>query len=184
MTVRIAVLEAVRPDATQLSGSERAHLALLVGPRRDEWIRGRVALRQVLGTTDASVLVGADGAPHVVGGAACSVSLSHDGTWIAIAVGDAKSRVGIDVCRRMHADRIAELLRRLAVQTECDAVTTWVALETTLKLRGRSIEGLRSSSLAVRRDERCARVSGLGAEVAITIRSDPSHVVGWAREVA
>jgi hypothetical protein len=106
----------------ELSAAEQAVLVLRDGPRRDEWIRGRLALRQALVAalgpegSGVSVLVDPDGAPRPEGGPPCAVSLSHDGDWIAVGViAGAAWRVGVDLCLRSHAARVSRVLGRLSV---------------------------------------------------------------------
>src|SRR5256885_6260492 len=79
-----------------LSARERAQAAALDlrGRRRNEWIRGRVAMRRTLvarfGATAArlSLLSEEDGAPRLEGKTDCAVSLSHDGDYFAVALAD------------------------------------------------------------------------------------------------
>ena len=152
MLLAVIPTYAVPPDADRLTGTERAALAGVHGARRrDEWIRGRLAIRRVLGDDAGSVLAGADGAPVVDGGTARSVSLSHDGGWIAVAAAGAEWRLGIDLCLRAHAERVARILAWLDVRlgTTVDPVAAWCALEVGLKLRRWSIEALRDRALAV-----------------------------------
>lgn len=176
----------IAADPALLTDLERAHLSTLRGDRRrDEWIRGRLAIRRVLRDPATSIVVDADGAPRAVGGEPRSVSLSHDGNWIAVAVGSEEVRLGVDLCVREHASRVARILAWLGIETSCDPVLAWTALEVALKLRRLSVEALRDRALVV---EQIAAdqivVRGLGAAVTATVRADVDHVVAWAREIA
>ena len=182
--VALAVIarSSIIPDPARLSDLERSDLATIRGERRrDEWIRGRLAIRQVIGDPEASIVVEADGSPRSVGGAPRSVSLSHDGEWFAVAVAKEGARLGVDLCVRDHAVRVTRILAWLGVATACDPVVAWASLEVVLKLRRLSVEALRDCTLAV--DEvaldRIA-VRGLGDPVTVAVRHAPAYVVAWA----
>ena len=185
MHVAITRQSAIDPDPGLLTPAERDALASVRGERRrSEWICGRLALRRALGDPDTSILVAPDGAPAPVGGAPCSVSLSHDGDWIAVAVGDATARIGIDLCLREHAGRVTRILRWLDVRGADDTLAAWVALEAVLKLRRLPIEALRDRALELRASPDAILVSGLGDPVTAQVRDAPDYVVGWAMEAA
>jgi hypothetical protein len=188
VNVRVAVLDrrAVDADPARLTAAERDALAPICGDRRrDEWIRGRLAIRAVLGDPDTSVLVRADGAPLPTGGQPCSVSLSHDGEWIAVAVGAAEVRIGIDLCVRSHEARVARIVRWLDVRCDgVDPLTTWTALEAALKLRGLGVEALRDRALEVEPDASGVLVCGLGNAMHVRSRSCRDYVLGCAMEAA
>ena len=162
----------VHADAVtgKLTPAEELACAQLGGRRRDEWALGRRAARALVG--DASVLVAPDGAPIVDGQ---HVSISHDGGWIAVAV-DARP-VGIDLCRRAHAPRIARILAWLGVASDAEPVVAWAALEAVLKLRRRSIIELRDCALAVSSEADSVLVRGLGESVRVTVCGAPAYVV-------
>jgi len=176
--MRIAIMHAtaLAPDPALLTEPERAVLATLHNPRRrDEWIRGRVALHRLLGP-DVSVLADATGAPRIWGRCPLSqptplsgtkdlalvpvevaladsfVSLAHDGEWFAVAVAD--RAVGIDLCLRVHGARVAKILAWLGVcGSPIDPVAAWAALEAVLKLRRLGIEELRGRTLELRAND-------------------------------
>jgi 4'-phosphopantetheinyl transferase EntD len=181
--MQIAVIhqDTIAAEPALLSPAERLALAAVCGERRrDEWIRGRLAIRRVLGDRDTSVLVAPDGAPEPIGGAPCNVSLSHDGAWIAVAVADRP--VGIDVCARMHAARVARILRWLGVRGEVDGLAGWSALEAVLKLRRWSIEMLRDRDLELAATGTEVVVRGLDDAVVAQVRNEADYVVAWATE--
>ena len=190
-------------DPSQLSAAERGVLALPPGARRDEWIRGRIALRRalvaLLGPAGAGVdiLVAPDGGPAPTGGPSCAVSLSHDGDWIAVAAAAGPAiRLGIDLCARDHAARIAAVLARLRLHFELDPCLQWAALEATLKLRRLSIFALREHPISLRERDRerdrdrdrdrgaTLEVLGLGAPALVRWRGEPGYVVAWTAEPA
>ncbi len=197
--MRVAVIHAseLAADPALLSVPEREALETICGERRrDEWIRGRVALRRLLGD-DTSVIIAPDGAPLPVGGAPCSVSLSHDGDWLAVAV--AETPIGIDLCVRDHAARVARILAWLGVRGEVEPLAGWAALEAALKLRRLPIEALRDRAIEVGDANRPDRrpgvvetnalgsrpadriiVQGLGDPVTVSIRHADEYVVGLA----
>ena len=189
MTLRVAVVDrrTVDADPAQLTATERVALAPIRGSRRrDEWIRGRLAIRGVLGDPETSVVVAADGAPLPTGGQPCSVSLSHDGEWIAVAVAPAGVRLGIDLCVRSHAARLARIVRWLDVRCGAlDPVTVWTALEAALRVRGCAVSALRDRSLEVQPvtdHHDLVIVRGLGNELQVRSREDRDFVLGWAME--
>lgn len=142
----------VQPDTAELSAAEQTELAVhAFGPRRRrEWIRGRLAARRALaqfagdGAAAASVLVHPDGAPRVTGCPGVALSLSHDGDYIAIALGRGSSlSVGVDLCLHSHRERARQILHRLAVTSgRLDPVVQWAAIETALKLRRMAVTSL------------------------------------------
>jgi hypothetical protein len=193
MIVAVIPRHAVPPDAGQLTAPERAALAAVRGARRrDEWIRGRLAIRRVLADAAASVLADTDGAPAIAGGTPRSVSLSHDGGWIAVAAAAPAWRLGIDLCLRAHAARVQRILRWLGVEVDggVDPVATWCVLEVALKLRRWPITTLlgagerRARGLAVARAGDALAVRGLGADALVRHAGTADFVVGWAREAA
>lgn len=185
--MRLAIIHAreLATDPALLSELERGALTAIRGERRrDEWIRGRLAIHRLLGP-EISVLVDADGAPRPLGGSPCSVSLSHDGGWFAVAVADGRSRIGIDLCRRSHGDRVARILRWLGVRGEpIDPIVAWTALEAVLKLRRLSIEALRDRALDVEARNAHVVVRGIGDDAVVRWRTGAEHVVSWTREAA
>ena len=190
-TITITRARDLAPDPSRLSAAERAALSLPPGARRDEWIRGRIALRRALvaafGPAGAGVdiLVAPDGGPAPSGGPPCAVSLSHDGDWIAVAVAAGPAaRLGIDLCARAHAPRIAAILARLGLGGALDPCLQWAALEAVLKLRRLSIFALREhpSSLRAHDGGRALEVLGLGAPALVRWRAEPDYVVAWTAE--
>jgi len=179
-------------DPARLSPAERALAGEHRRQRRDEWIRGRLAMRAalvaLLGADAATIdiLVAPDAAPLLVGGPACAISLSHDESWLAVAVVAGPCRLGIDLCARSHGDQASRVLRRLGIHHDCEPVAAWAALETVLKLRRLGVLELRERTSAVVGDRDQARVTvvGLGAPAQVTLRSSADHVVGWAIESA
>ena len=188
ITIRPAADFAV--DAALLSPAERAVMPA-AGRRRDEWVRGRLAMRAALvatlgpAATAIEIVIAPDAGPLLVGGPPCAVSLSHDPGWIAVAVARGAYRVGIDLCVRSHATRVTELLRLLGVRHDCEPVAAWAALEAVLKLRRWPVLALRDHKLSVlARDEATVVVSGLGAAATVTLQPAADHVVGWVIEAA
>ena len=96
-----------------------------------------------------------DGAPLVADG---HISRSHDGAWTAVAL--APRAIGIDLCLRSHAPRIAKILRWLAIECDADPIAQFAALEAALKLRRRSIEHLLARTVRISRDDRALVVHG------------------------
>ncbi|MFJ9715350.1 4'-phosphopantetheinyl transferase family protein [Streptomyces sp. NPDC101213] len=87
-----------------LGDRERAHAALLHGPRRTEWVRTRLtaklAVRRVSGESGGEILPDRHGAPCLVAGpASVTVSLAHTGSLAVCAVsrGDHAGALGVDV---------------------------------------------------------------------------------------
>lgn len=183
--MRIEVLHAaeVTADPALLTELERGHLATIRGDRRrDEWIRGRLAIKRVLGEPAVSVLADPDGAPRIAGEAAGAreVSLSHDGRWIAVAVTGDGVCAAVDLCVRDHAPRCAKILAWLGVATTVEPVAAWAALEVALKVRRWSVEALRDRALEVEVAGERILVRGLGGDVAVAIRAEVDYIVAWA----
>lgn len=183
--VEVAVMASasIVADPARLSELERVHLAAIRGERRrDEWIRGRLAIRRFLGDPATSIIVDPDGAPRAVGGTPRSVSLSHDGDWIAVAVAGEGVRIGVDLCLRQHASRVKRIHAWLGVVTTLDPVIAWTALEVGLKLRRLSVEALRDRELVVEARGGKICVRGLGADAIVTLRAERDYIVAWATE--
>lgn len=155
--------------AGELTCAERAELLRLslAGPRAAEWIAGRLAVHRLLG--DVDVVSAADGAPVVEQG---HVSISHDDAWVAVAA-DA-GPIGIDLCARVHATRVARILERLGVATAAP-LRAWTALECALKLRRLGVWTLLDRELAIDGDT----VIGIGAPVRVTWHEARDYVVAW-----
>src|SRR5262249_12243263 len=132
------------------------------------------------------ILVREDGAPLPTGGRPCSVSLSHDGDWIAVAVTRANYRVGIDLCVRSHETRVARIIRWLGVSCgDLDPLTTWTALEAGLKIRSLGIEALRDRTLEVMPEPNGrVVVRGLGDTLGVQSWGSCDFVIGCAMEAA
>ncbi|MEJ7599633.1 MAG: hypothetical protein WKG01_17130 [Kofleriaceae bacterium] len=176
-------------DPALLTAAERAVCSDRSGLRRDEWIRGRLAVRAAmvtaLGTRAAAidVLIAPDAGPLVVGGPPCAISLSHDDAWIAVAIAVGAYRIGIDLCARSKATRVIDLLARLGVQFDCEPLAAFAALEAVLKLRRLGVMELREHATEVRaRGASQVEVHGLGAATLVELQVCPEHVVGWALE--
>ena len=190
MTAAITITRAseLRPDPARLTPAERAVCSARPGMRRDEWIRGRLAVRAALlaslGAEAAriDVLIAPDAGPLVVGGPPCAVSLSHDDAWIAVAIAVGAYRIGIDLCARAKAARVAELLARLAVRHDCEPVATFAALEAVLKLRRLAVMELRERPTEVRSCGARALVHGLGPAATVELQASADHVVAWTVE--
>ena len=145
---------------------------------------GWVSLGELPVSAEASVLVDPDGAPRVVG-MPCNVSLSHDGDWIAVAITDVRTRIGIDLCLRTHAERVARILAWLGARdATSDPVGAWAALEAVLKLRRLPIEALRDRTLELESRGDTIVVRGIGSPVDVQLRHHAELVVGWAQEAA
>src|SRR2546426_9841476 len=100
--VRVDDLSSVPSDLRLLRVGERRELRglRLMGRRREEWIRGRVAIRRAVACWPARRASGGwvhaepSGAPTVVG-VDCAVSLSHDDPWFAVALAPSRAlRIG------------------------------------------------------------------------------------------
>lgn len=148
--------------------------------RRTEWSRARAAAHRVL-PTGASVLSAPDGAPRLVGAPGLSISLSHEGAAVAVAVRRG-GQVAVDLARRIHARRLSVVLARLGPRGRgCDdPVRAWVALECALKLRRLSVYSLVGRSIALRRCGAAIRVSGLRAAVRVHFVERGGLVLGVA----
>jgi hypothetical protein len=190
VNVRADDLSAVPGDPRLLRLAERRELRALRlrGPRREEWIRGRVAIRHAVArwlprASRCRVHTEPSGAPLVVG-VDCSVSLSHDGRWFAVALAPGRDlRIGVDLCRRVHAGRLAPILRRFIKRgVQLDPVVQWAALECVLKLRGLGIAGLMGSDARVRRAGRRVWVAGIGPDASLRVIDRPEFVVVWGSE--
>jgi phosphopantetheinyl transferase len=170
-------------EGLQIWQRSLAHLALTLkeraiwyglpeaGPRRREWLLGRVAakdavrqwMQQALNLTlaplDVEILPNADGAPEVIVSASgaegprVGVSISHSaGTVVAVAF-DLAERVGIDIERkgRANMDDVARaaflpeelaLLERAGCAGDTDAMLRlWCAKEAAAKARGTGFGG-------------------------------------------
>jgi hypothetical protein len=189
--VRIEDLSAVPADQRLLRSAERRQLrALRAAPRRqEEWIRGRVAIRRALAArlgprgSSCQVLTRSDGSPAVVG-AAYRVALSHDGPWFAVALAPGRTaRIGVDLCRRMHAERLGTILARVTGRgVQLDPVVQWAVLECVIKMRGLGITALVGSDAALRRESHRVRVEGIGPSTSVHVMERPEFVVAWGVE--
>ena len=150
--------------------------------RAREWIAGRIAAHRVLDGAacgPVSTLGDAGGAPYLVG-AELGVSISHDGAWVAVAIGD--GRVAIDLCAREHEPRLVRILDRLGVATDAHPGLVWAALECALKLRGRGVWSLLDADLAIEPEAHAARVLGVGAPARVTWALTGDYAMAWAEE--
>lgn len=191
LRVRVDDLSSVPGDPRLLRLAERRELRALrlLGPRREEWIRGRVAIRRAVAcwlarhASTCRVRTEPNGAPRVVG-VDCAVSLSHDERWFAVALAPGRAlRIGVDLCRRVHADRLAPILRRFTRWgVQLDPVVQWAALECVFKMRGLGITALLGSDATVRRVGRRVRVDGLGPAASLYVIDRPDFVVVWGSE--
>lgn len=188
--VRADDLSSVPGDSRLLRLAERRELRALrlLGARREEWIRGRVAIRSAVArwlpqARRCRVHTEPSGAPSVVG-VDCSISLSHDGHWFAVALAPGRAlRIGIDLCRRVHAHRLARILRRFTERgVQLDPVVQWAALECVLKMRGLGITALVGSRAVVRRAGPHVLVHGLGPDASLRAIDRPEFVVVWGSE--
>ena len=190
MRVRADDLSSVPGDPHLLRLAERRELRALClrGPRCEEWIRGRVAIRRAIAwwlprESRCRIHTEPSGAPLVVG-VDCTVSLSHDERWFAVALAPGRAlRIGVDLCRRVHADRLAPILRRFTRRgVQLDPVVQWAALECVLKMRGLGITELMGSDARVRRFGRSVQVEGMGPDVSLYVVDRPDFVVVWGSE--
>jgi hypothetical protein len=176
MIVRVWSRDQLPADRARLTEVERAELdRLLLGARTDEWIRGRLAMHHVLG--GASVTTCDDGAPDYRPAPDAryrSVSLSHDGAWIAVAASE-RERVAIDLCALDHADRLGPILARLGV-TASEPCVAWASIECALKLRRRAIWSLLDGTIGVRD----GRVTGIGEDVHVESSTTAHYALAWA----
>jgi len=147
-----------------------------------------VAIRRAVGRwipngSRCRVQTAASGAP-VVAGVNCAVSLSHDERWFAVALAPSRElRIGVDLCRRVHADRLAPILRRFTRRgVQLDPVLQWAALECVSKIRGWGITALIGSDATVRRDGRRVLVRGIGRDASLHVIDRPEFVVVWGSE--
>lgn len=190
MRVRADDLSSVPGDPRLLRLAERCELRALrlLGLRREEWIRGRVAIRRAVAcwlprASRCRVHTEPSGAP-LVAGVDCTVSLSHDERWFAVALAPGRGlRIGVDLCRRVHADRLAPILRRFIRRgVQLDPVVQWAALECVLKMRGLGITALVGSDPAVRRAGRRVWVEGIGPGASLYVIDRSEFVVVWGSE--
>lgn len=189
--VRVEDLSPVPGDPRLLRLAERRELRALRfrGRRREEWIRGRVAIRRAVAAwlapraSRCRVHARPNGQPQVLG-ADCAVSLSHDERWFAVALAPGNTlRVGVDLCRRVHAERLAPILRRFTTRgVQLDPVVQWAALECVLKMRGLGITALLGTNATLRREGRQVRVEGLGHSATLHVLERPEFVVVWGSE--
>lgn len=165
-----------------LTAREQAFLesAGFSAPRRAEWSRARGAAHRVL-PPGASVLSARDGAPRLIGAPGLSISLSHDGAAVAVALRRGGA-VAVDLARRIHGRRLGAVLARLGPRGRAcdDPVRAWVALECALKLRRLSVYSLVGRSLSLRRSGACVQVLGLRAAVRVRIVEQGGLVLGVA----
>lgn len=163
------------------------------GPRRRaEWIAGRVAARRALcswlgdDTGAVSVVSTSNGAPRILGRPELSISLSHDGPWVAVAATHGPGRVAVDLCDCRYGDRVSRLLDRLAVNHNGARVSpcaAWAGLECTLKLRGLGIASLLDAQLMVSQVKPgVAQVSGLGVCATVNLAETENFALSWAVE--
>jgi hypothetical protein len=168
-----------------LTPAERQELAAFgFGPRRrSEWVAGRLAAQRALGMwlgpgAALGLSTEACGAPRSSAG---SVSLSHDGSWVAVAF--SSGRAAIDLCSLAHAERLRPILRRLSLdEAGCHPCEAWAALECALKLRREGIASLLDRRLGLERHARRIRVLGIGAPAEIEVALEPGYALGWAEE--
>ena len=189
--VRVDDLSSVPGDPRLLRPAERRELGALrlMGRRREEWIRGRVAIRRAVAcwlvrqASGCEVHAEPDGAPRLVG-VDCAVSLSHDDRWFAVALAPSRAlRIGVDLCRRVHADRLVPILRRFTTRgLQLDPVVQWAAIECVLKLRGLGITALLGTDATLRREGRRVRVEGIGPVASLYVIDQPEYVVVWGSE--
>ncbi|HEV7858074.1 MAG TPA: hypothetical protein VGO91_05550 [Pyrinomonadaceae bacterium] len=190
----IHALPALAAREELLSEAERAQVTALglAGRRRNEWIRGRLAMRRALisrfgeAATGLSLLTEEDGAPRLEGKADCAVSLSHDGDYFAVAIADgAVMRVAVDICLQQHEARLQRIFSRLAVRgVKMDVVAGWTALECFLKLRRLGVAALLDTALTLALSADGVRVSALGSTVSFSLLRHPCFVVAWGGEMA
>jgi hypothetical protein len=177
MIVQVWSRAELTADRGQLTEHERDDLRrlALTGRRAEEWIAGRIAMHRVLGAT-TSVTTCDDGAPDyrpVPGARYQSVSLSHDGAWIAVAAAEGPE-VAIDLCTLDHAERLGPILARLGVVAS-EPCVAWAAVECALKLRRRAIWSLLDGTIAVAD----GRVTGIGGEVHVDTRTTADYALAW-----
>jgi hypothetical protein len=191
-------------DREELDGREdlltRAERRCLVDARfgarrRAEWIAGRVAARRALGrllgddAPSVSVVSAPSGAPRALGRPDLSISLSHDGAWVAVAATRRqrrRTRVAIDLCDARHEDRVRRLLGRLSIDGTGDPLSpcaTWAALECILKLRRLGIASLLDARIGLSPVEAdTVQISGLGASATVTRAETENFALAWAVE--
>ncbi len=114
----------------------------------------------------------ADGAPRIPDH---HISLSHDGDYVAVVVGE--EPVGIDVCLRAHAERARNILRWLGITVPIDPCAQFAALEAALKLRRLGIERLLDRDVTLHADGDTVVVRGLGDDIRVDVRIEHDHVV-------
>jgi hypothetical protein len=192
--LHIHALPALAAREELLSEAERAQLAALsLGQRRrNEWIRGRLAMRRALisrfgeTATRLSLLTEPDGAPRLEGKADCAVSLSHDGDYFAAAIADrAGMRVGVDLCLQQHEARLQRIFARLAVRAaNVDVIAGWAALECFLKLRRLGVAALLDTALTLMTSADGVEVSAFGSTISFSLLRHPQFVVAWGAETA
>ena len=163
--------------------------------RRSEWIAGRVAARRTLfrllgdDGRSVSVVSASNGAPRALGRPDLSISLSHDGAWVAVATSRRQgqsARVAIDLCDARHDGRVRRLLDRLSIDragTSLSPCAAWAALECALKLRGSGIACLLDARLGLSHvEDGTVESAGLGASATVTVAETESFALAWAEE--
>ena len=163
--------------------------------RRSEWIAGRVAARRTLcrllgdDGRSVSVVSASNGAPRALGRPDLSISLSHDGSWVAVATSRRRwgaARVAIDLCDARHDGRVRRLLARLSIDrtgTPLSPCATWAVLECALKLRGFGIASLLDARLGLSHVEAgTVEIAGLGAPATVIVSQTESFALAWAEE--
>jgi len=170
-----------------LTPAERGELAAFAfGPRRrSEWVAGRLAAHRALARwlgpgAALGLSTEACGAPRLSADGP-SISLSHDGAWVAVAL-SRKGRTAIDLCSREHAERLGPILRRLALPDAGDGCQVWAALECALKLRRQGISSLLDRRLELERQGQKISVLGIGAPAKVEVASKPAYALAWAEE--
>jgi hypothetical protein len=176
MTVQVWSRAELGADRDRLTEHERADLErlALTGRRAEEWIAGRIAMHRVLGAT--SVTTRDDGGPDYRPAHDAryrSVSLSHDGAWIAVAAAEGP-QAAIDLCTLDHAARLGPILARLGVVAR-EPCVAWAAIECVLKLRRRAIWSLLDGTFAFSD----GRITGIGDEVRVETRTTADYALAW-----
>jgi hypothetical protein len=155
---------------------------------------GRAAARIALGA-DVAIVNDPDGAPRLVGHDGF-ISISHDAPFVAIALAD--TPCGVDVCALVHEPRVRRVLAGLGIAAEPHPCVVFAAIEAALKLRREGAWHLFDRTVACELCEpvpgggregpasggNFARVTGIGAPVAVAWELRDGYALAWAREPA
>ena len=178
-------------DKQALSMGERAYLSSqsFGAIRANEWIRGRMAMRQSLNeqmrldVPNIDILGNPDGSP-IVHGTNVALSLSHDDSYFAVVVTDEdRVNVGVDLCLRSHEERVNSILGHYGILSPAISPTLqWCAIEAVLKLRRLPATFMMNRSISVVKESEMFMVCGIGMPVPVALKQTPQFSLAWVEE--